>query len=81
MNKLPCLACHAFGVTARRFVPVGGYSQDVSHVPVHVADLPKSAVVASQVVDRETRVTFAPVPNPDRRGVIGSGIYIEADEE
>ena len=46
------------GITARRFVLVGGYSQDVSHVPIHIADLPKPAVVASQVVDRETLITF-----------------------
>ena len=38
---------------------VGGYSQDVSHVPIQVADdLPKPAVTASQVVDRETLITF-----------------------
>ena len=37
---------------------VGGYSQDVSHVPIQTADLPKPAVVASQVVDRETLITF-----------------------
>ena len=46
------------GITARRFVLVGGYSQDVSHVPIHVADLPKPTVTASQVVDRETLITF-----------------------
>ena len=46
------------GITARRFVLVGGYSQDVSHVPIQIADLPKPAVVASQVVDRETLITF-----------------------
>ena len=46
------------GITARRFVLVGGYSQDVSDVPVQIADLPKPAVVASQVVDRETLITF-----------------------
>ena len=46
------------GITARRFVLVGGYSQDVSHVPVHLADLPKPAVTASQVVDRESLITF-----------------------
>ena len=46
------------GITARRFVLVGGYSQDVSHVPVQVADLPKPSVTASQVVDRETLITF-----------------------
>ena len=46
------------GITAREFVLVGGYSQDVSHVPIQTADLPKPAVVASQVVDRETLITF-----------------------
>ena len=46
------------GITARRFVLVGGYSQDVSHVPIQLPDLPKPAVVASQVVDRETLITF-----------------------
>ena len=46
------------GITARRFVLVGGYSQDVSDVPIHLADLPKPAVTASQVVDRETLITF-----------------------
>ena len=46
------------GITARRFVLVGGYSQDVSHVPVRIADLPKPAVTASQVADRETLITF-----------------------
>ena len=46
------------GITARRFVLVGGYSQDVSHVPVQMADLPKPAVTASQVVDRETLIGF-----------------------
>ena len=37
---------------------VGGYSQDVSHVPIQIADLPRPAVTASQVVDRETLITF-----------------------
>ena len=46
------------GITARRFVLVGGYSQDVSDVPILTADLPKPAVVASQVKDRETLITF-----------------------
>ncbi len=46
------------GVTGRLFVLVGGYSQDVSHVPIHVADLPKPAVSASEVIDRETLITF-----------------------
>jgi len=42
----------------RRFVLVGGYSQDVSHVNVRIADLPRPAVIASEVVDRETLITF-----------------------
>ena len=46
------------GITARRFVLVGGYSQDVSHVPVRIAELPKPSVTASQVVDRETLIAF-----------------------
>ena len=46
------------GITGREFVLVGGYSQDVSHVPVPIPDLPRPAVTASQVVDRETLITF-----------------------
>ena len=46
------------GITGRRFTLVGGYSQDVSHIPIRVADLPKPAVAASQVVDRATLVAF-----------------------
>ncbi|MYC95018.1 MAG: twin-arginine translocation signal domain-containing protein [Caldilineaceae bacterium SB0661_bin_32] len=42
----------------RRFVLVGGYSQDVSHVNPRIADLPTPAVTASEVVDRETLITF-----------------------
>ena len=37
---------------------VGGYAQDVSHVPIQMADLPKPTVTASQVVDRETLIAF-----------------------
>ena len=46
------------GISGRRFVLVGGYSQDVSHAPLRIADLPRPAVTASQVVDRETLVAF-----------------------
>ena len=46
------------GITGREFVLVGGYSQDVSHVPILIADLPQPAVTASQVVDRETLISF-----------------------
>ena len=46
------------GITARQFVLVGGYAQDVSHVPMQMVELPKPAVTASQVVDRETLIAF-----------------------
>ncbi|MXX60413.1 MAG: hypothetical protein F4Z42_02300 [Holophagales bacterium] len=47
------------GITGRRFTLVGGWSQDVSHVPDKPAThLPKPAVTASQVKDRETLITF-----------------------
>ena len=46
------------GVSATRFMLVGGYAQDVSHVPAQVADLPKPPVTASEVVDRETLIAF-----------------------
>ena len=49
---------YTFGITGRQFVLIGGYSQDVSHVPIRIADLPTPAVTASQVVDRETLITF-----------------------
>ena len=46
------------GVSARRFMLVGGYSQDVSHAPLRIAELPKPPVTASEVVDRETLIAF-----------------------
>ena len=46
------------GISGTRFVLVGGYSQDVSHAPLRIADLPRPAVTASQVEDRETLVAF-----------------------
>ena len=46
------------GISGRRFVLVGGYSQDTSHAPLRIADLPRPAVTASEVVDRETLVAF-----------------------
>ncbi len=48
----------AYAVAIRRLMLVGGYSQDVSHVKVRIADLPRPAVTASEVVDRETLITF-----------------------
>ena len=46
------------GITARPFVLVGGYAQDVSHISTEIADLPKPSVTASQVVDRESLIAF-----------------------
>ena len=46
------------GITGREFVLVGGYPQDVTHVPMLIPDLPKPSVTASQVKDRETLITF-----------------------
>ena len=46
------------GITGRQFVLVGGYSQDVSHVPLRIAELPKPPVTASEVVGRETLIAF-----------------------
>ena len=45
------------GLTSGQLALVGGYSQDVSHVPVRIADLAKPAGTASQVVDRVTLIT------------------------
>jgi len=62
------------GITGREFVLVGGYSQDVSHVPVLIADLPKPAVTASQVVDRETLISFVEeAAIVYRQGVLSEG--------
>ncbi len=62
------------GITARRFVLVGGYSQDVSHVPVQIADLPKPSVTASKVVDRETLIAFVEeAAKVYREGVLSKG--------
>ena len=63
------------GITARRFVLVGGYSQDVSHVPVQMADLPKPAVTASQVVDRETLISFVEEATKAYRNAVMSEGY------
>ena len=43
---------------ASRLVMVGGYAQDLSQVPVNRADLPRPAVTAAEVTDRETLATF-----------------------
>ena len=56
--KTAYAVAYTSGITGRGFVLVGGYSQDVSHVPLLIADLPMPAVTASQVVNRETLITF-----------------------
>lgn len=49
---------YASGPFKLPFVLVGGYSQDVSHVPLVMADLPTPQVTAQQVKDRESLVIF-----------------------
>ncbi|MDE2849271.1 MAG: cache domain-containing protein [Acidobacteriota bacterium] len=56
--KTAYAVAYTSGITGRPFVLVGGYSQDVSHIPVLIPELPKPAVTASQVADRETLITF-----------------------
>ena len=46
------------GITGRQRVLIGGFSMDVSDIPIQIADLPKPAVTASAVVDRETLIAF-----------------------
>ena len=46
------------GLSGRQFVMIGGFSMDVSHVPILMADIPTPEVTASEVVDRETLIAF-----------------------
>ena len=46
------------GLSGKRLVLVGGFSQDLSSVPVEVAPLPRPEVTAAEVVDRKTLATF-----------------------
>ena len=68
------------GFTETRFVVVGGYSQDVSHVPGRIAVLPKPAVTASQVVDRETLIAFVEEAAKLYRTAMMSDSYIGLPE-
>ena len=61
-----------FGLTARQFLLIGGYAQDVSHVPVMIADLPKPPVTASEVVDRATLTAFVEAAAETFRNAVGS---------
>ena len=64
------------GITGRQFVLVGGYSQDVSHVPVQTpVELPTPAVTASQVVDRETLIAFVEEAAKVYQGAVQSEGY------
>ena len=64
------------GITGRQFVLVGGYSQDVSHVPVEMpVELPTPAVTASQVVDRETLIAFVEEAAKVYQGAVQSEGY------
>ena len=64
------------GITGRQFVLVGGYSQDVSHVPVQMpVELPTPAVTASQVVDRETLIAFVEEAAKVYQGAVQSEGY------
>ena len=64
------------GITGRQFVLVGGYSQDVSHVPAQMpVELPKPAVTASQVVDRETLIAFVEEAAKVYQGAVQSEGY------
>ncbi len=45
-------------VTGKKLVLTGGFSQDLSPVPVKIPPLPRPQVTATEVVDRETPATF-----------------------
>ena len=63
------------GMTGRTLVVVGGYSQDVSHVPITITELPRPAFTASEVVDRDTLITFVEEAAKAYRGAVSSDDY------
>lgn len=63
------------GMTGRTFVVVGGYSQDVSHVPITITELPRPAVTASEVVDKDTLIAFVEEAAKAYRGAVMSDNY------
>ncbi len=65
------------GLTGRPFILVGGFSQDVSHVPITIADLPRPPVTASEVVDRETLIAFVEAAAETFRNAVMSEGYSE----
>lgn len=46
------------GLTGKKLVVTGGFSQDLSSVPLEIKPLPRPEVTAAEVVDRETLATF-----------------------
>lgn len=46
------------GITDHQLILVGGFSQDLSSVPIEITPLPRPEVTASEVEDRETLAIF-----------------------
>ena len=46
------------GLSGKRLVLIGGFSQNLSSVPVEITPLPRPEVTAAEVVDRETLAAF-----------------------
>ena len=65
------------GLTGRTLVVVGGYSQDVSDVPITIAELPRPTVTASQVVDRDTLISFVDEAAKAYQGAVMSDNYAD----
>ncbi len=63
------------GMTGWTPVMVGVYSQDVSHVPITISELPRPAVTASEVVDKDTLITFVEEAAKAYRGAVRSDDY------
>ena len=63
------------GLTGRTLVVVGGYSQDVSDAPITIADLPRPTVTASEVVDRDTLISFVEEAARAYQGAVMSDNY------
>ena len=66
---------YASAISGKAFVVVGGYAQDVSHVPIRITELPQPAVTASEVVDRDTLVSFVEEAARAYRGAVMSDDY------
>ena len=58
LRKLSYSAFYSSAWSGKKLMLVAGYQQDLSHIPVPIADLPRPAVTASEVVDRETLRIF-----------------------